>query len=323
MSTVDDLLAVQDALGKDAWLAQMLDRKARGDTGTLDAYLCHLEPPISINGTKAQCRNYFVVTGLDGRIRVEELTRKLVSHVVDYCIPRTRIEEAADAMRRHGSTSELMHLQNEAQRLFTHLSTSGEGGELLLYLLLEAVLRIPQVLCKMSLKTNSQMHVHGADGVHATALEGGGLAVYWGESKLHASVADAVRTAMKDLAEFLVGDLEHRRRDMLLLRDHTDLGDPLLTEALKTFFDEGDINSSRVEFRGACLVGFDLDDYPNMAALEADMEEKVRAAVRRWVTNAQASIGNHALDNVVLEIFFVPFPSVAEFRDLMRKELGA
>ncbi len=318
----DDLADVRYALGDHSWLATMLQSQARGEPGALNAYLHHLAPEATINGTRATYRNYFVACERDGRPRVEKLTRKLAWNVVDYCIPRSRIAEARRAMDRTGATAPLMRLEEEARGLFTHLANSGEGGELLLYLLLEAVLGIPQVLCKMPLKTSTEMHVHGADGVHATALDDGGIAVYWGESKLHGTVNSAVSKGMESLAELLTGDVHHRKRDMFLLRDHADLGDPRLTEALRTFFDEEDPNSTKVQFRGACLVGFDLDDYPDLSVLEAEMETQVRAAVKTWVEKAQAAITTHQLTAVELEIFFVPVPSVADFRDLMRKALG-
>lgn len=318
----DDLTAVREALGDDSWLATMLRNQVRGEPGTLDAYLHHLVPEATINETRATYRNYFVACERDGRPRVENLTRKLAWNVVDYCIPRTRIAEARRTMQRTGSTAPLLRLEEEARGLFTHLTNSGEGGELLLYMLLEAVLGIPQVLCKMPLKTSTEMHVHGADGVHATALDDGGIAVYWGESKLHNTVTSAVSKGMESLAELLTGDLHHSKRDMFLLRDHADLGDPQLTAALRTFFDEDDPNSTKVEFRGACLVGFDYDDYPDLSALESEMETQVRAAVQTWALKAQAAITTHKLTAIELEIFFVPVPSVAEFRHLMRKALG-
>jgi hypothetical protein len=39
----------------------------------------------------------------------------------------------------------------------------------------------------MSLKTSREMHVHGTDGIHARMEDDGRLALYWGESKLHAT----------------------------------------------------------------------------------------------------------------------------------------
>jgi len=43
---------------------------------------------------------------------------------------------------------------------------SGELGELLLYMLIEWVLKAPIVASKMYLKTSQQMPVHGVDGIH-------------------------------------------------------------------------------------------------------------------------------------------------------------
>ena len=37
---------------------------------------------------------------------------------------------------------------------------------MLLYMLVQAFLGLPQLLCKMPLKTSSEMHYHGADGIH-------------------------------------------------------------------------------------------------------------------------------------------------------------
>ena len=61
------------------------------------------------------------------------------------------------------------------------LERSGEGGELPLYLLLEMLLGLPQLLCKMPLKTSAETHLHGVDGVHGKLLPSGDLALYWGE----------------------------------------------------------------------------------------------------------------------------------------------
>jgi len=277
---------------------------------------------VPIKGTSATCRTHFVVCGSDGKPRVEELTHRLAGEVTDFCIPRSRIEEAAQAFAKHGSTLPFTRLQEEARGLFTSLKNSGEGGELLLYMLLETVLRVPQVLCKMPLKTSAQMHVHGADGVHALAKDDGGLALYWGESKLYADVASAVRECLESLAGFLLGGSEVRRRDMLLLRDHASLTDPDLTTALRAFFTEDDVRSTKVEYRGACLIGFDHTDYPDVRAGDEAIQAQVQTAIKSWVTHIDRRVHASKLVGIELEVFCVPFPSVEAFRKAVGEALG-
>jgi hypothetical protein len=140
--------AVQNAaaaLGEHAWLTHKLQEAARGRASTVEAFLHHVEPPRPVGTTLATCRTHFVVCGPDGVPRVNELTNRLAAEVVDFCIPRARIEEAAQAYRESGSTLSFGRLQEEARSLFTSLAKSGEGGELLLYVLLETVLGVPQV----------------------------------------------------------------------------------------------------------------------------------------------------------------------------------
>jgi hypothetical protein len=309
------------ALGDAAWLSHALALAARGRSETVDSFLHHFAPAMKIQDTRATCRTHFVVCGPDGAPRVDELSRRLAAEVIDFCIPRSRIEDAKRALLADGATLPFARLQQEARDLFTSLANSGEGGELLLYMLLEVVIRIPQVLCKMPLKTSSQMHVHGADGVHAQAKPDGGLALYWGESKLYASAADAVRECLDSLAGFLLDGPQGRRRDMLLLRDHAELEDDALTRALRAFFDEDDPRSARVEYRGACLVGFDHDDYPDVRTADADVQEQLRSAVDDWAATIGRRVGLSKLSTVELEVFCVPFPSVAAFRSAVAREL--
>ena len=104
---------------------------------------------------------------------------------------------------------------------------------MLLFLLAERFLCLPQVLCKMDLKTDSRMHYHGADGVYASISETGNLKLYWGESKMYKDAIAAIRDCLSSLAPFLIEEEQEgagRERDLILLSDRADLSDPGLTE---------------------------------------------------------------------------------------------
>lgn len=266
--------------------------------------------------TRVNYRVHWLALDANGRSRTAALAQHLYYRIVDYCIPRSRIDEARARDRREGGSAQLMMLQEEARRLFLDSETSGEGGELLLYFLLEAELGIPQILCKMPLKTNKSMPIHGVDGVHASMRDDGGLAVYWGESKLYADVQSAMSECFTSIAPFLLDDgsgVAHR--DLVLVRENLDAGDRMLSLRLVQYFTDDAPERLNLEVRGACLVGFTHDDYgrpledDNVTLLEA-VQERVNA----WCKSVGTRVLNRAIHGFEIEFFCIPLPSVQELR---------
>jgi HamA len=312
------------ASGVEGWLVDAVDRLARGDSTGIEAYLCTVGQPINLAETKATVRTHFVRTDANGYPRIRALCDKLADRVVDYCIPRSRIQEALRHANATQSTEKLSQLAREARGLFTKLERSGEGGELLLYFLLEAVLRIPQILCKMSLKTSSQMHFHGADGLHAKVLNNGSVALYWGESKMRGTVTSAIDECLGSLAPYLLGEMSSARtRDLILLRDNLDLGSEDLTDTLVRYFTADMPESGRLEFRGACLVGFSMNNYPSLFQDNgASIREDIVDTMTQWTGRISTRVNDHKLESCEIEIFCIPFPSVDDFRSGIRISLG-
>jgi hypothetical protein len=221
-----------------------------------------------------------------------------------------------------------MRLRSEAQSAFTDLENTGEGGELLLFALAEKVLHLPQIVCKMSLKTSSQMHFHGADGVHAAVDPSSGkLLLYWGESKLYGEATKAIYECLKSIAPMLT-DVQNGEaasdRDFTLLSRYADLDDDQLEEALKRFLDKRNPLFNSLEVGGLCLVGFDCTAYPKQDQV-AQLEQIVLAIASElpaWKTQIAKRVGEEKLTNFVFHFITVPFPSVQDFRDRFRKELG-
>ncbi|MEX2746231.1 DUF1837 domain-containing protein [Rhizobium mongolense] len=154
-------------------------------------------------------------------------------HLTPFALTRKEI----DAVRALQSTLpfddfliKTTQLNDAAAKLFikAHKATNrnGEAGELLLYLLTEWILGAPQFIAKMTLKTNSQMPVHGADGVHVRyCSETARLFLYWGESKMYGDVSAAITAAATSIAKSLQPEeLDHELQLVQRNIDFTGLG---------------------------------------------------------------------------------------------------
>lgn len=119
----------------------------------------------------------------NGRVQPHRLAEFMRNVVVDYAIPRSKVVAAKARDLKYNSTEATTALVEQAKRSFTDLAKTGEGGEMLLFLLAERFLKLPQILCKMDLKADTRMHYHGADGVNAGVALDGLLKLYWGGVK--------------------------------------------------------------------------------------------------------------------------------------------
>lgn len=262
-------------------------------------------------------------TGVSSLI-VSEFMRNAVA---DYAIPRSKLAKAKARDAQYNSTEAVSGLVEEARRSFTDLAKTGEGGEMLLFLLAERFLKLPQILCKMDLKTDPHLHYHGADGVYAGVTDTGVLKLYWGESKIYGNATDAIRECLASLAPFLV-EPEHedaeRERDLILLSDKADLNDPALTEAIKRYFDKNSIMSKRVQYCGVALVGFDANFYPadQVKAVADEIVEAARAELESWRVTIDNRLKAEKLQQLEIELFCLPLPSAEDFRAAFLKAMG-
>ncbi|WP_280171530.1 HamA C-terminal domain-containing protein [Agrobacterium pusense] len=306
---------------------EVLDAILSGDPEELGVHLHLVGRDIEIEGHKVTLHCHCLTTDANGKVKVKRLAEFMRNAAADYAIPRKRIEEARERDARFRSTSAVSKLHQEARGVFTDLATTGEGGEMLLFLLAERFLGLPHVLCKMDLKTDSRMHYHGADGVYAGVTDDGKLKLYWGESKVYGDPTDAVRDCLKSLAPFLLEE-DHegssRERDLLLLSDKADLGDPRLSEAFKRYFDTASPLSNRIEYCGIALIGFDADFYPSSdtrGVLE-DIAAAAKIGLENWTTAVGRRLAAEKLEHFDIHFLCVPLPSVEKFREAFLEAMG-
>jgi hypothetical protein len=279
---------------------------------------------IPIPQTRTHYRVHWLAHDANDRTRINALAAHLYHRITDYCTPQSVIREAQEQDRLDGGTAAYGRLQEESRRLFMDADPSGEGGELLLYFLLEAELQLPQILCKMPLKTNSRMPIHGVDGVHAGVTAGGNLAVYWGESKLYTSFANAASDCLSSIEPFLKDDgTGPTHRDLVLVRHGLDVGDRELSLRLVKYFTDGQPERLDLEVRGACLIAFTYDDfgYPFMPESQ-EMLDEVQSAISDWQQKIQIRLSNRELSSFEIEFYCLPLPAITELRDEFRRLLG-
>lgn len=297
---------------------------ARGTSSSLVNFLPAFEEAVTIPGTSTLARTHFIAHDANGTPAVEQLAAAMATATMDFCIPRSKIDRALADYEETRSTATIVSLEEQARNLFVKSEDSGEGGELLLFLLMERVLQRPQLISKMALKTNTQVHVHGSDGIHASLADDGILDIYWGESKLYKSSSDAFRDCFESIAPYLQPDGDSRRKqDLLLVRDHLNVTQIELAAHLLEYFDETNPKILKVRWNGVCLVGFDHDSYPNIADLDDTQQKAVSQAVGRWHATVASRLKEFEIVGVNIDLFCIPMPDVADLRARVLQKIGA
>lgn len=277
-----------------------------------------LDSPLGIEGIDAKLRMHFVKFDSNGRPKFADLAKCLVDHILQYCHSARRLQSRA-------APDEWVRLVRETRDLFTKRLSSGEPGEVLLYFLVECVLEAPQVVAKITLKTSPKMEVHGADGIHMKWDENDGvLDVYFGEAKLHQSLGSAVQSAVQSISRFHEEDMSSR--ELELVTSNFKLADLDLKEAISRYLDRQDGSAPGCRVKHACLIGYDWEEYQRLDGIERGrLLEEFRsryAADGPRLRDALAGgfMGLRDL-RVILEVFFLPFKSVQEFREAFNRAL--
>jgi hypothetical protein len=270
-----------------------------------------------------------------GKATVGELVDAILDYMTTFALPRSAIN---DLLAGYGKISgeeyrlRSERLQREAISLFKRAqkatNRNGEAGELLLCVLTEWILGAPQLLAKMCLKTNRDMPVHGADGLHVGySPENKHLYLYWGESKLYSDVREAIQSAAKSIQKAL--DEQSIEFELKLVSRHIDLTglSSEAKDAILSYLDPFDESYNRRADVTTCLVGFDFDAYRKLAAKsELEDEQLFRslalAEIRALNPMIAGTLKSAGIQKHLIELFLFPLPSVQNFRDIFQAKIG-
>lgn len=283
------------------------------------------------NDTKTTAHCYFLKPNRQNNSYIENLVKTLMHNILGYTIPRKEIEKAEKVPN---SIEELLKLYDEAKAKYVdywkkrkeYLESqqqykSGEGGETLLFLIIEQILGLPQAICKMNLKTSFSMHYHGADGIHIGLTEDKSkLALYYGESKVYKEKSSAVKDCLESIENLILN--KNDEEELSILNSYCDLGkanEELVEKLVDYFRTDNYKNNELVELRGVCLVGFEKPEIYND---KAKIAENISKQSQAWLNSFSKKAKELNLEEIVLNVFFIPFPSIEEFRKAFADELG-
>jgi hypothetical protein len=148
--------------------------------------------------------------------KVSALAHLLWQQCINYSLSKRRRLSFYAAMKASpGDLSQAAEIIRSVQNIFIEFrrkypQRASEVGEVLAYCVAVRYLNAAQVAAKMSLKTSSNMPVHGLDGIHM-AFENGALTVYFLESKLSKSANKGAREYASSVAEFAKNEKQYLR----------------------------------------------------------------------------------------------------------------
>lgn len=130
--------------------------------------------------------------------------------LTNYAIPLKRRVDASTAMVGSSTGGDMRaanRLRKEAIKLFLDYNAAnpgrfGEVGEVIAFAIASEFLEAPQIASKMTLKTNAQMPLHGADGLHARQAADGSMFFYLMESKLAPDANTGIKAFCESAKKF-------------------------------------------------------------------------------------------------------------------------
>lgn len=305
-----------------------------GDFSSFEPRLRQLEYNTEACSERIEVRCSYVAFR-DGEVTFNEFIEAISNVIIPFCLPRQQIVEVTNKMKNSGNHVIFARLMSElhekARGLFIKAKKgshrSGEAGEIVLYVLNEWILKAPQIVSKMYLKTNNNMPVHGTDGIHARFDKNlNKLIIYWGESKCHKTLGSGLKDALESIKEFVEGGQE--KREIEIVSDHLDLGKhgAEAQDAILQYLDPYTKESNERITVFSCLLVFDAPDLKSEITdpdkIEAEFIADVNSAVDSFINSIKTKAEDSGLGAKRFEFFLIPVPSVQKFRDDFQANIG-
>lgn len=305
------------------WITQAINDLIIKSDNELHSRIELIDSDVKFDSTNTSAHFYFIKLDGNGNPRKSDLLKYVAMKIVDYSIPKKDQTIAKEYFIKNNSTSKVIELEQKAKKLFTDLDKTGELGEMLLYILTEDILKLPQIISKMTLKTSGKLHYQGADGIHFNYNQlDDTLDLYWGESKMEQTITKALSNCFNSISPFLTDPISYdstQNRDLQLITSNIaeNINNKKLEDFLVNYFDLNNDYSNKLNFKAICFIGFDVKNYPNKPKEKTtnDLIEEFKLSLTSWKSSIKTQLDNHPeISKFEINIFLMPFGSVEEMR---------
>lgn len=296
-----------------------------------DNLLSEVDHTFKVGDLEVEARFYYIKFDANGRPRYNDFFEVIWRQILAFCIPPKEIVEAKRLFEEENDPSLFVAINDKAKRLFLEAKNTGEPGELILFLFLENKIKAPQIVCKMYLKTNNHMPVHGTDGIHMKYdKDTDTLYLYWGESKIYEKLSTALDECLNSIHEINTEDGTGRRaldRDVQLITDHMKIYDEDLKKVIKEYFNPASERRNHVVEVNACFIGFDWSKMKNLNQfnqrnLISEFENAYMSRIEQIVNLLHDKLLNSQIHHFRFHFFFLPFKDVQDLRNHFLNRLG-
>lgn len=288
---------------------------------------------ISVSDEKTNISYKFLYLAFrDREPTLDEFVGYIYDKIIYFCIPRERIERAFEKFKETNDMHFINELTEDAKNSFVSAKSKagamlGEPGELILFCILEYMLQAPQIACKMSLKTSSQMPVHGTDALHIKYdTNDNKLILFWGESKLYKCLSNSFDSICESIFSF-VKDRNQRKTEINIIRNYINIPDKKVAEEIIKYFDPYNEEYNNTKDVFACFAGFDSHLYDSLNTIEDDkvikyFEERYIARAEKAYKLFGEKINKNGINDFKYTLLLLPFKSIEEFRAKFFRRMG-
>jgi hypothetical protein len=275
----------------------------------------------------------------NGDFDLSGLYRELKNNSIAYVLSRLNYQKALSDPGR------MVQVVNKVQSQFRPPDVqAGEGGEVILYSLLEGHLGAPKILSKMEVKTSSEHYVYGSDGVHLLRTDDNSYQLIFGESKMYgdagkagASAKRGIRAAFKSIAKVHKNGFDFDTwlvQSELLKEELDDEKIAALSAILLPSARGGDDAIKKANAFGV-FVGYEIDvtdvklEELSLEEIEVMLRQRSEDAIQTEHDTIKQEISNRGLGGYPFHIYAIPFTKrtinseVIHGIDNVRKELAA